>query len=146
SGLSRRDGAALALLGRRAHCTGGGPSGPTGAAWLACKPLHCVRESPRHTAFTGGRRLPILPDCNRSAVSCSPLEGDCRPRADKLTGPARVRFFFGPRFERTSFAHPGVGGSLLARPPRTTLVGFCKLYGGRPMAWTTPSAIEMCVG
>src|SRR5262249_5504313 len=28
------------------------------------------------------------------------------PRADKLTGPARVRFFFGPRFERTSFAHP----------------------------------------
>ena len=28
---------------------------------------------------TGGRRLPILPDCNRSAVSCSPLEGDCRP-------------------------------------------------------------------
>ena len=38
--------------------------------------------------------MPILPDCNRQAVSCSPLEGDCRPRADELqTGPARVRFF-----------------------------------------------------
>jgi hypothetical protein len=49
------------------------------AAWLACKPLCCVRKSRRHTAPTGGRRLPILPDCNRSAVSCSPLEGDCRP-------------------------------------------------------------------
>src|SRR5262249_3112629 len=49
------------------------------AAWLACKPLCCVGKSRRHTARTGGRRLPILPDCNRSVVSCSPLEGDCRP-------------------------------------------------------------------
>ena len=36
---------------------------------------------------TGGSRLPILPDCNRQIVSCSPLEGDCRPRADELCKP-----------------------------------------------------------
>src|SRR5216684_4837419 len=32
-----------------------------------------------HTRVTGGSRLLILPDRNRRTVSCSPLEGDCRP-------------------------------------------------------------------
>ena len=49
----------------------------------------------RHTAmFAVGDRLPILPDRNRNAGSCSPLEGEGRPRADKLKpGPQGSGFF-----------------------------------------------------
>jgi coenzyme PQQ precursor peptide PqqA len=39
-----------------------------------------------------------------------------------------------------------VGGRLRAGLPRTTLLLFKKIYGGRPMAWTTPTLIEICVG
>ena len=42
--------------------------------------LCVVREKPRlHTASHWRQRLSILPDSSRQAVSCSPLEGDCRP-------------------------------------------------------------------
>src|SRR3989442_11771913 len=54
-------------------------------AWLACGPLCCPTREAEHTAqVAAGDRLPILPDRNRPTGSCSPLEGDGRPRADEL--------------------------------------------------------------
>ena len=53
---------------------------PRFTAWLACRCWRCpIRSSARYSVVAVGERLPILPDRNRNADSCSPLEGDCRP-------------------------------------------------------------------
>jgi hypothetical protein len=69
---------------------------PATSAWLACGRSGCSIRLPLHIRrVAAGERLPILPDRDRQAGSCSPLEGDCRPpRRRTNTGPARVRFFF----------------------------------------------------
>src|SRR5262249_19189173 len=115
------------------------------AAWLACKPLCCVGKSRRHTARTGGRRLPILPDCNRSVVSCSPLEGDCRPpRRRTAPDPQGSGFSLAMGESPASSAH---APRALAYSLRALyFVPVRKSYGRRPMAWTIPTLVEICVG
>src|SRR3954471_12061092 len=56
-------------------------------AWLACDPLYCKRKMPLHTVTHWRQSVVHPPRLQSSIVSCSPLEGDCRPRADELCKP-----------------------------------------------------------
>jgi hypothetical protein len=66
-------------------------------AWLTCEPLRCAKPTREHTETRCQRALALLPDGNRNAGGCSPLEGDCWPCAGKNCN--RIRkgpvFFFG---------------------------------------------------
>src|SRR5436190_2463392 len=48
-------------------------------AWLACDPLYCKRKMPLHTVDHWRQSVAHPPRLQSSIVSCSPLEGDCRP-------------------------------------------------------------------
>src|SRR3954470_133858 len=58
-------------------------------AWLACDPLYCMRKLPLHTVTYWRQSVAHPPRLQSSIVSCSPLEGDCRPRADELCNRTR---------------------------------------------------------
>src|SRR5438552_14991278 len=91
-------------------------------AWLACEALCCLVRSAGHITQRYCRRPVAHPPRLQSEISgsCSPLEGDGRPpRRRTTTGPARVRFFFGPAGlsrtmsgTRPSCDHARVGGGL----------------------------------
>ena len=76
--------------------------------------------------MTGGRRLPILPDCNRSAVSCSPLEGDCRPPRRRTANRTRKGPVFSLRCAPEAFMLPSAccGGACAAAAPDLLLLLF----------------------
>ena len=117
------------ITNRRPSITGSDP------AWLACDPLYCMRKLPLHTVTYWRQSVAHPPRLQSSIVSCSPLEGDCRPpRRQTVTGPARVRFSFcadaspelrhlEPSTLRFSFALLQTA-VLRARPSRFTLCGF----------------------
>src|SRR5262249_45100328 len=95
--------------------------------------------------MTGGRRLPILPDCNRSAVSCSPLEGDCRPPRRRTANRTRKGPVFFLRCAPETFMLLAcLRRCLRGGRSRTTLFppGNAR---GRQMAWTTPTLVEICI-
>src|SRR5262249_44146343 len=96
--------------------------------------------------MTGGRRLPILPDCNRSAVSCSPLEGDCRPPRRRTANRTRKGPVFFLRCAPEEFMLLACWRRCLrGGRSRSTLFppGNAR---GRQMAWTTPTLVEICIG
>ena len=146
-------GAALALLSSTHSATFAAATQSPAAtpAWLTCDPLYCLDEMPGCILHTlSAVRLPILPDCNRQAGSCSPLEGDCRPpRRQTEAGPARVRFLFAP-VDRAGAAQPHgcVRGSAALRggASRISLLSSFTNLGKTTMAWTTPTLVEICLG
>src|SRR5262249_62215740 len=95
---------------------------------------------------TGGRRLLILPDCNRSAVSCSPLEGDCRPPRRRTANRTRKGPVFFLRCAPEEFMLLACWRRCLrGGRSRSTLFppGNAR---GRQMAWSTPTLVEICIG
>lgn len=102
-------------------------------AWLACDPLYCKRKMPLHTVNHWRQSVAHPPRLQSSIVSCSPLEGDCRPRADELCKPdprgsgflfVRISLRTFPDLRRRfSFALLQIA-VLRAPPSRFTLCGF----------------------
>ena len=126
-------------------------------AWLACDPLYCKRKMPLHTVNHWRQSVAHPPRLQSSIVSCSPLEGDCRPRADELCKPD-------PRGSGFLFVQMSLRNFDAARTstPRF-LLRRCRLrscaraqadlpyvrsnkLGKNTMAWTTPTLVEICIG
>ena len=124
-------------------------------AWLACDPLYCKRKMPLHTVNHWRQSVAHPPRLQSSIVSCSPLEGDCRPRADELCKPdPRGSGFLFVQISLRTFPDLRRRGFLLrccrlrscARAQADLrYVGSNKL-GKNTMAWTTPTLVEICIG
>jgi len=105
-------------------------------AWLACDPLYCMRKLRLHTVTHWRQSVAHPPRLQSSIVSCSPLEGDCRPRADELCKPdprgsgflfvqMSLRNFDAARTFDTAFSFAPLQTAVLrARPTRFTLCTF----------------------
>ena len=132
AGISDHDNsfAIESIIDRRPSITGCDP------AWLACDPLYCMRKLPLHTVTHWRQSVAHPPRLQSSIVSCSPLEGDCRPRADELCKPdprgsgflfvqMSLRNFDAARTFDTAFSFAPLQTAVLrARPSRFTLCRF----------------------
>src|SRR6478609_2498152 len=89
-----------------------------------------MRKLPLHTVTHWRQSVAHPPRLQSSIVSCSPLEGDCRPRADELCkpDPRGSGFLFvqmSPRTFDTAFSFAPLQTAVLrARPSRFTLCTF----------------------
>ena len=98
-------------------------------AWLACDPLYCKRKMPLHTVNHWRQSVAHPPRLQSSIVSCSPLEGDCRPPRRRTAnrtreGPVFFRVMaLWIRMPRFSFA-PIPSADLRTRASRSTLLAF----------------------
>jgi hypothetical protein len=101
------------ITNRRPSITGSDP------AWLACDPLYCMRKTPLHTVNYWRQSVAHPPRLQSSIVSCSPLEGDCRPPRRRTANRTRE----GPVFFCANFAPDLQGCGFLLR--------YCRL---RPCA------------
>ena len=114
-----------------------------------------MKKLPLHTVTHWRQSIAHPPRLQSSIVSCSPLEGDCRPRADELCKPdPRGSGFLFVQFSLRTFPDLRRRGFLLRRCRERscaraqgdlTYVGSNKL-GKNTMAWTTPTLVEICIG
>jgi coenzyme PQQ precursor peptide PqqA len=106
---------------------------------------------PLHTVNYWRQSVAHPPRLQSSIVSCSPLEGDCRPPRRRTANRTRK----GPVFFCANFAPDLQGCGFLLR--------YCRLrpcaraqadlaywgenkLGKNTMAWTTPTLVEICIG
>jgi coenzyme PQQ precursor peptide PqqA len=114
-----------------------------------------MKKLPLHTVTHWRQSIAHPPRLQSSIVSCSPLEGDCRPRADELCKPdPRGSGFLFVQLSLRTFLDLRRRGFLLRRCRERscaraqgdlTYAGSNKL-GKNTMAWTTPTLVEICIG
>src|ERR1700716_1055390 len=110
-------------------------------AWLACDPLYCMRKMPLHTVEHWRQSVAHPPRLQSSTVSCSPLEGDCRPPRRRTANRTREGpVFFCANSLRTFEARFSFAllrtAVLRTRPSRFTLLTLKQTKGRTP--WPGP--------
>jgi coenzyme PQQ precursor peptide PqqA len=116
-----------------------------------------MRKLPLHTVPYWRQSVAHPPRLQSSIVSCSPLEGDCRPRADELCKPdpqgsgflfvqMPLRNFDTSNLRRCGFLLRCCRLRSCARAQAALRYAGSNKLGKNTMAWTTPTLVEICIG